>query len=85
MSEKVNIHKAKTNLSRLVDRAAAGEEIVLARNGEPVARLVALEASRPARQPGQLAGKIQIADDFDAPLPADLLAEFYGGGIEPAE
>ncbi len=66
-----------------MDRAAAGEEIVIARNGKPIARLVAVASDRPARQPGGLEGKIQIADDFDEPLPPDLLAAFYNGPIEP--
>jgi prevent-host-death family protein len=60
----VNIYDAKTHLSELVQRAAAGEEIVLARNGKPVARLVALAAS-PARQPGRWAGRVWVAPDFD--------------------
>jgi prevent-host-death family protein len=76
----VNIHAAKTHLSRLVDAAAAGEEIVIARAGKPVARLVALEAV--PRRPivlGTLAGKLgPIPDDFDAPLPDDLLDAFEG-------
>lgn len=83
MSETVNIHRAKTNLSRLIDRAAAGEEIILARSGKPVARLVALEPTGPVRHPGRLAGKIEIAADFDAPLPGELLASFHGAG-EPS-
>lgn len=66
--EQVNLHAAKTHLSKLVDRAAAGEEIILARAGRPVARLVALRPTRAPRKPGLLRGKIVIADDFDAPL-----------------
>ena len=61
---KVNVHDAKSNLSRLIDRAAAGEEIVIARAGKPVARLMALEERRP-RVFGSLAGRVHIADDFD--------------------
>ena len=75
----VNIHAAKTHLSRLVDAAAAGEEIVIARAGKPVARLVPLaEAKKPDRVLGILAGKLKIPDDFDAPLPEDVLALFEG-------
>ncbi len=75
----VNIHAAKTHFSRLVDAAAAGEEIVIARAGKPVARLVPLaEAKKPDRVLGTLAGKLNISDDFDAPLPDDVLALFEG-------
>ena len=61
----VNIHEAKTHLSRLVARAAAGEEIVIARAGHPLARLVAYEQHRQPREPGRLKGRIWVADDFD--------------------
>ena len=75
----VNIHAAKTHLSRLVDAAANGEEIVIARAGKPVARLVPLAApERRKRVLGTLAGKLNVSDDFDAPLPDDLLAMFEG-------
>ena len=83
MRQVVNVHEAKTNLSRLLDRAAAGEEIIIARNGSPVARLAPLRPERKARRPGLLAGKIEIAEDFDADLPADLVAAFYDRPIEP--
>ncbi|MBI3770588.1 MAG: type II toxin-antitoxin system Phd/YefM family antitoxin [Deltaproteobacteria bacterium] len=79
----VNIHAAKTHLSRLVERAHGGEEIVIARGGEPKARLMPLAAKRAARRPGLLKGKIAVAEDFDAPLPKDLLAAFYRGKLEP--
>jgi prevent-host-death family protein len=72
----VNIHQAKTHLSRLVDEAAGGEEIVIARAGKPVARLVALPAGRPRRKPGSMKGKIWISEDFDAPLPPDIARAF---------
>jgi len=62
----VNIHEAKTHLSRLVDRAASGEEIVISRAGKPVAKLVAYDLVRPDRVLGQLRGRIRIAPDFDA-------------------
>lgn len=74
----VNMHEAKTHLSRLVDRAAAGEEIVIARAGRPAARLVPLSAARPPRQPGYWEGKGHIHDDFDDPLPAEIEAAFRG-------
>lgn len=78
MAKPVNIYEAKTRLSQLVDRAAAGEEIVIAKAGRPVARLVPLELAPPPRVPGRLKGKIWIAPDFDAPLPDDVLDAFEG-------
>ena len=75
----VNIYEAKTHLSKLVDEAAAGREIVIAKAGVPRARLVPVETSRPRRKPGGAKGRIRIAADFDAPLPADILAAFLGG------
>jgi prevent-host-death family protein len=71
-----NLYEAKTNLSQLVDRAAAGEEIIIAKNGVPLARLVPLEAQPARRMPGGWEHGVHIADDFDAPLPADMLAAF---------
>ena len=71
----VNIHQAKTHLSRLLARAAAGEEIVIAKAGEPMAKLVAYEPSRAPRVPGRLKGQIRIADDFDV-TPEWLVDEF---------
>jgi prevent-host-death family protein len=83
MSATVNIHAAKTHLSRLVERAARGEEILIARAGRPVARLGPLQTARPKRRFGVLRGRIVISDDFDAPLPRDLLDTFYRGELEP--
>ncbi|WP_246795465.1 type II toxin-antitoxin system Phd/YefM family antitoxin [Burkholderia perseverans] len=74
----VNIHEAKTQFSRLVDAAAGGEEIVIAKAGKPAARLVPMAQAKVARRFGGLKDKIRIADDFDAPLPDDILAEFEG-------
>ncbi len=76
--EQVNIHQAKTNLSRLVDEVANGAEIVIAKNGKPMARLVPFTTGKPAREPGFLKGKIRIAADFDAPLPNEILDSFEG-------
>ncbi len=74
----VNMHEAKTHLSRLVDRAAEGEEIIIAKAGKPVARLVAVQKQDLTPRPfGTMRGLIQIADDFDAPLPPDVLESFY--------
>ena len=71
-----NLYDAKTNLSQLVDRAASGEEIIIAKNGVPMARLVPLRAEPSLRHPGGWEGQVTISDDFDAPLPADLLVGF---------
>ena len=76
--EKVNIYDAKTRLSQLVEQVAAGEDVIIARGGKPVARLTRLEASRPRIRFGLLKGKVKIAGDFDAPLPAEILAQFEG-------
>lgn len=73
----LNIAEAKARLSELVHRAAQGEEIIIARNGRPQARLVALE-TKVARTPGAGVGKWVIADDFNDTLPPDLLAGFEG-------
>ncbi|MDQ3379365.1 MAG: type II toxin-antitoxin system Phd/YefM family antitoxin [Actinomycetota bacterium] len=73
----VNIHEAKTHLSRLLERVSAGEEIVIAKAGRPVARLVRYEEDLAPRTLGGWEGRVWIADDFDE-LPPDLLAAFYG-------
>ena len=77
----VNVHEAKTHLSRLLARVSAGEEIVIAKAGRPVARLVPYDESLEPRKPGGWEGRVWIADDFDE-LPPDLLAAFYGEGEE---
>jgi prevent-host-death family protein len=78
----VNIHEAKTHLSRLLQRVAEGEEITIARAGVPVARLVRIEKPPMKKRPlGMDRGKVWIADDFDAPLPDDILKSFYGGKL----
>ncbi len=71
MSDTVNIHEAKTHFSQLIDRVQAGEEITVAKAGRPVARLVPIRP--PVRELGARAGKMWMADDFDAPLPEDFL------------
>jgi len=72
----VNVHEAKTHLSKLLQKVEAGEEVVIARAGKPVARLVPLTAPKP-RVLGGDEGKVRIAPDFDAPLPDDLVDSFY--------
>ena len=74
----VNIHTAKTHLSRLLEEVAAGEEIVIAKAGKPVARLLTYAPRQEPRQPGLMKGKIWIADDFDDPLPEEIMAAFRG-------
>lgn len=71
----VNIHEAKTHLSRLLHRVAAGEEVVIARSGKPIAKLVPFVVSK-QRVGGLDRGKVWIADDFDAPLDSETLALF---------
>ncbi len=73
----VNIHDAKTNFSRLVERAEHGEEIVIGRAGKPVAKLVPYLESHTPRVPGGWVGKVEIADDFDE-LPPEVAAAFRG-------
>jgi prevent-host-death family protein len=78
MGKSVNIHEAKTHLSRLVDEAAAGREVIIARAGKPVARLVALADVVKPKKLGLLKGKMKVPDDFNAPLPPAVLALFEG-------
>ena len=73
---RVNIHEAKTHLSRLVDEVSAGEEIVIAKAGKPLARLIPFREARRRRKLGLLAGRFSVPDDFDAPLPPESLASF---------
>jgi prevent-host-death family protein len=77
MKATVNIHEAKTHLSKLIERVRLGEEIIIAKAGEPVARLVP-ERPRKPRQPGSAKGKFVIHDKFYEPLPDDLLDLFEG-------
>lgn len=76
--ETVNIYDAKTRLSQLVDKAVAGEDVVVSRNGKPLARITRLESPRRRIRFGLLKGKLTIPADFDAPLPASALADFEG-------
>ena len=76
----INIHDAKTHFSSLIERVQGGEEILIARAGKPVARLVPLASAGAARTFGKDRGRFRVPDDFDAPLPESVLAEFEGGG-----
>jgi prevent-host-death family protein len=77
MTDSVNIHEAKTHLSRLIERVEAGEEVVIARAGRPVARLVPFRTRVRPRRPGIWRGQVLMAPDFDAPDPV-LEAAFEG-------
>ena len=78
MAKIVNIHEAKTHLSRLIDEVAAGAEIIIAKAGKPTARLSPINAPVKKKNLGLLRGKIKVADDFNMPLDNDVLAQFEG-------
>ncbi len=81
MSETLyNLYEAKSQLSRLVDRAAAGEEIIIGKNGRPLAKLVPVRRRGIRRRPGGWKGKVVIRKDFDEPLPDEILRVFEGRG-----
>ena len=77
MPVKINIHEAKTNLSRLLVRVELGEEIILARAGKPVARLAPMESKSGERRLGSAAGEFQTPDDFNSPLPPEIEDSFW--------
>jgi prevent-host-death family protein len=78
--ETVSLYQAKTQLSQLVERAAKGEEIVIAKSGRPMARLMPLEDTRSLRVPGRGKGKWRVGRNFDAALPDAVVRDFEGGG-----
>jgi prevent-host-death family protein len=80
MAKTVNLYEAKTHLSKLVDRAAAGEEIIIAKAGRPRAKLAPLPKATKPRRPAGALKLSRIAKDFDAPLPEALLSDFEGRG-----
>lgn len=80
MAAVYNMHDAKTQLSQLAQRAADGEEIVIARNGRPLARLVSLKDERKRRRLGFWKGQVWMSDDFDDPLPWEIQRYFEGKG-----
>jgi prevent-host-death family protein len=77
---RVNIHEAKTHLSRLLDEVSEGKEVVIAKSGKPVARLVPFRKRTERRKLGLLAGRFSVPADLDAPLPKDVLDDFEGRG-----
>ncbi len=76
----INIHEAKTHLSRLAEDVAAGEEIIVAKAGKPKMKLVPIDHRKKKIKFGALKGKIRISKDFDAPLPSEILDAFEGRG-----
>ena len=78
MANKINIHEAKTHLSRIVDEVAAGSEVIIAKAGKPMARLTPLAGLPRAKRLGLLKGKVRVPDDFNAPLSEDVIAGFEG-------
>jgi prevent-host-death family protein len=74
----VNVHEAKTHFSKLLAAVAKGQRIMICKDGTPVAQLGPLELTIPVRRPGLLKGRVTISDDFDAPLPADMMTAFEG-------
>lgn len=74
----VNIHDAKTHFSKFIEQALKGDEIIIAKGGKPLIRLVPYTEEPQIRRGGQFKGLIQISDDFDAPLPEGILKQFYG-------
>lgn len=78
MSSVINIHEAKTHLSRIVDEVAAGAEVIIAKSGKPMARLTPIASMPRPKKLGLLKGKIKVPDDFNAPLDEDVIAQFEG-------
>lgn len=79
----ISVYEARANLSKLIERTLAGEEVVITRRGKPVVRLVPAEETRPPRRPGRLKGKFELPDSFFDPLPEDIIEAFYESSIFP--
>ena len=77
MASIYNIHEAKTHFSKLIEKARLGEEVIVAKAGKPVVRLVPMDAPKKRRQPGSARGLFIMSDDFDDPLPPEMLKAFY--------
>ena len=73
-----NIHEAKSQLSKLIESALAGEEIIIAKAGKPLVKLIPYQEEKSSRTPGGWEGKVVMSDNFDDELPADILAGFLG-------
>ena len=76
MTKTVNIHEAKTHLSRLLERVSEGEEVVISKSGRPVARLIPAGERPERREPGTASGRVVLGEKFDAPLPEEVLEAF---------
>jgi prevent-host-death family protein len=74
----VNIHEAKTTLSQLLESVIAGDEVIISKAGKPLARLIPYHVEKKPRTPGYWQGRVKMAEDFDAPLPPEILAGFMG-------
>jgi prevent-host-death family protein len=81
----VSVYNARADFSRLIERALAGEDIVITRRAKPAVRLVPVEEPRQLRKPGALKGLFEVTDEFFEPLPDGVLDAFYGSTIEPQE
>jgi len=80
----INIHEAKTHFSRLIERVSAGEKIIIAKAGKPIAKLVPLHNLPSSRSLGIFQGKLNVPEDFDAALPRDVALQFQNEIIEPS-
>lgn len=81
----VSVYSARAEFSRLIERALAGEEVIITRRGKPAVRLVPVEEPRPRRKPGALKGKLEVPASFFDPLPDDIIDAFYESKIFPDE
>jgi prevent-host-death family protein len=81
----ISVYQARAELSRLIERALAGEEIVITRRGKPTVRLLPVEQAQPPRKPGALKGLFEVTDEFFEPLPDDIIDAFYNSRIEPED
>ena len=81
----ISVYQARAELSRLIERALAGEEIVITRRGQPTVRLLPVEQPQPRRKPGALKGKLTLPESFFDPLPEDIIDAFYESKIFPDE
>jgi prevent-host-death family protein len=79
----INIHEAKTHLSRYVELAASGNEVIIAKSGKPVTKLVPLDDVPARRKLGIFQGRLKVPDNFDAPLPNEVIESFENGGLFP--
>ncbi|MFH2045264.1 MAG: type II toxin-antitoxin system Phd/YefM family antitoxin [Pseudomonadota bacterium] len=84
LTQTLNINEFKTQLSQLLEEVATGSEVIISKRGKPIARLSRIEGGKPKIRFGVLKGKVKVADDFDAPLPNEILSEFEDKNAAPA-